>query len=260
MGLYLINFNKQNINLNFVIFISIIFQSIFTYSYEIFGYIGPWLSLLSLFFIVKKHNSIQLLGLKWGIYDLYLFISTTFLVFSFLFLSIKNICFFIFYYYLNLDILIYIIGQTLTEEIIFGYLFIEKIRAINKLKIQFIIIICFALIFPILHQILYTNPFRYKHEELSIISFFSLFIFGFIRIIGYIIFLNISLSWAIHLGWNLVFLPTYFINNSNIEISEPQKFNLIFSQIEIFIFILLIFLFSIYTYFKSKLYLKCQHL
>ncbi|APJ02738.1 hypothetical protein AXG55_01875 [Silvanigrella aquatica] len=72
MNINLISY--ENKNLNHVIIISIILQFILTYSYEFFGYIGPWLSLLSLFLILRKNNYLEILGLKWEFNSFYLFL------------------------------------------------------------------------------------------------------------------------------------------------------------------------------------------
>ncbi|APJ02739.1 hypothetical protein AXG55_01880 [Silvanigrella aquatica] len=45
-------------------------------------------------------------------------------------------------------------------------------------------------------------------------------------------------------------MPTYFINHKGTEISEPQKFNFIFSHEYIFIFIFIIFLVNLNGYYK----------
>ncbi|WP_338636152.1 hypothetical protein [Spirobacillus cienkowskii] len=243
------------ISINKLKIITIIIHFIFSYTYELIGFIGPSITLLSLLLLFNKYHFLKILGLKWKIKHLFLFIFTMLSVFLVLFLSIININYYNVVYEINTSIFIYIIGQTLAEEIVLGFFLVNKLESINNFNIKFLSIILLAIFFAILHQIFYTNPIRHVSECLSGFSLLGLFIFGFIRIVGYLIFFNISFSWAIHLGWNTLFLPLFFIDNNGINLSEPSKFNLIFSQKTIILNLTSVFvvIFLIYYYYNYKI-------
>lgn len=155
-------------------------------------------------------------------------------------------------YDLTLSQFLYILGQTLSEEIILGYLLVTRFALSAPLVRQLSAIICLSLLFSLLHQMLYTNPFRHAPDPLIFSSLFCLFLFGFLRFAGFIIFSNISFSWGIHFGWNLAFLPTNFIYFTGTEMREPQKYNFIFSNVSLILFIFLLSIILLFLYFNVK--------
>ena len=82
-----------------------------------------------------------------------------------------------------------------------------------------------ALVFPAAHFLLYrfSNP---MHLALSLPALATLFFAGVAMNNLYLAFRHIGFSWALHAGWNVVWLPaTFYDAASHARLAEPQIFD-----------------------------------
>lgn len=113
--------------------------------------------------------------------------------------------------------------QAFNEEIFFralmiGFL-IRYVRSIPLLSLGL------ALVFVAPHFLMYrfTNP---MHFTLSIAALATLFFAGVAMNNLYLAFRHIGFSWALHAGWNVVWLPAAFYDAStHARLHEPQIFD-----------------------------------
>ena len=126
---------------------------------------------------------------------------------------------------------IYFIPETFNEEILVGaFLLLGLQRSIKKLN-PTIIAVSIALFFSLMHQTLYVFSSMQFKTSLTLLTLFSLFFVGVLRNVLILKTGKIVYSWALHLSFNLVFLPGFFINKSTGEIAnEPQRFNIVFGN------------------------------
>lgn len=140
---------------------------------------------------------------------------------------------------------LYYIPQTFNEEMIVGALLLNSLKNRFKKSNYFVISSIVALIFCLMHQVLYRFSPVQSGELLSITTLISLFLVGLIR--NYLILRTgkIVYSWAIHLAWNLVFLTSFIVQTDGQFTTEPSKFNLILGDFRLMLFILLMTFFVI---------------
>jgi membrane protease YdiL (CAAX protease family) len=115
--------------------------------------------------------------------------------------------------------------QALNEEILFRALLIGFIvqYARSALPVSFAV----AFLFSAAHFLLYrfSNP---MHLALSFTALATLFFAGLAWNNLYLAFRHIGFSWALHAGWNVVWLPVPIYDAStNQRLHEPQLFDLV---------------------------------
>lgn len=117
--------------------------------------------------------------------------------------------------------------QALNEEILFRALLIGLIiQSVRPATLLAWILISpgLALVFPAAHFLLYrySNP---MHLALSLPALATLFCAGVAWNNLYLAFRHIGFSWALHAGWNVVWLPAAFYDAaSHARLFEPQIF------------------------------------
>jgi len=118
--------------------------------------------------------------------------------------------------------------QALNEEILFRALMIGLVIQLARptgLVLLMLISLGLALAFPAAHFLLYrySNP---MHLALSPAALASLFLAGVAMNNLYLAFRHIGFSWALHAGWNVVWLPAMFYDaTTNARLYEPQIFD-----------------------------------
>lgn len=113
--------------------------------------------------------------------------------------------------------------QALNEEILYRSLLIGFV--LPYLRSAPVVSLGLALLFPAAHFVLYrfSNP---MHLALSINALATLFLAGVTMNNLYLVFRHIGFSWALHAGWNVVWLPaTFYDATTNQRLYEPQIFN-----------------------------------
>lgn len=141
---------------------------------------------------------------------------------------------------------LYYIPETFNEEMVIGALLLfglEKSLKINKSIIALIV----ALIFSLMHQILYKYSPVQPGILLTPITLSTLFFVGVLRNSLILKTRKIAYSWAIHLSFNLIYFPGFFIDSKNGNFaSEPEKFNITFGNWPMFFLTLLLAILSLF--------------
>ena len=112
--------------------------------------------------------------------------------------------------------------QAFNEEIFFRALMIGVLLAYVRSAVA--ISLGLALIFAAAHFLLYrfSNP---MHLALSVAALTTLFLAGVAMNNLYLAFRHIGFSWALHAGWNVVWLPAAFYDAAtHARLYEPQIF------------------------------------
>ena len=113
--------------------------------------------------------------------------------------------------------------QSLNEEIVFRALLIGLL--LQYVGSRVLISVGVACIFSVPHFLLYrfSNP---LHLALSPIALLTLFLAGAAMNNLYLAFRHIGFSWALHAGWNIVWLPAAVYDaTTNERLYEPQVFD-----------------------------------
>ncbi len=117
--------------------------------------------------------------------------------------------------------------QALNEEILFRALLVGLVVQLGRpLALTSLILISLglALVFPAAHFLMYrySNP---MHLALTLPALATLFCAGVATNNLYLAFRHIGFSWALHAGWNVVWLPaTFYDAASHARLVEPQIF------------------------------------
>ncbi len=112
--------------------------------------------------------------------------------------------------------------QAFNEEIFFRALMIGFL--IQYVRSAVMISLGLAFIFAAAHFLLYR--FGTLHMALSMASLATLFFAGVVMNNLYLAFRHIGFSWALHAGWNVVWLPaTFYDASTNERLHEPQVFD-----------------------------------
>ncbi len=225
------------------------------YTFEYISLMGPILVLAALWYILSGkpfNEKIALCGLSWNHKQFVLFFSA--ILSTALVSSVISRIFNLEFAYSSPIFMgvLYLIGQTLCEEICLGYIpflyfFQNKKRHRNLLfKLSLL-----GISFGLLHQLFYTNPFRFESDPLTINAIVGLSLFGFIRLYSYLVTETIAFSWGVHLAWNLIFLlPELSINGA--ILNEPNRFRIIFSTHHLFVFLILTIVFFLVLSKKNR--------
>ncbi len=126
---------------------------------------------------------------------------------------------------------LYYFPETFNEEMLIGAVLLMGLeRRFEKLSMN-IIAISVALIFSLMHQALYKYSPYQPGILLTASTISTLFFVGILRNVLILKTRKIAFSWAIHLSFNLVFFPGFFVNRSTGEFaSEPERFNIVFGN------------------------------
>ena len=122
--------------------------------------------------------------------------------------------------------------QALNEEILYRALLIGLVIQLARpatLMSRTLISLGLALVFPAAHFFMYrvTNP---MHLALSLPALATLFCAGLAMNNLYLAFRHIGFSWALHAGWNVVWLPASFYDAvAHAQLYEPQIFQRVLS-------------------------------
>ena len=126
--------------------------------------------------------------------------------------------------------------QALNEEILFRALLIGLvIQLVRPASLVSLILISLglALVFPAAHFLMYrySNP---MHLALSLPALATLFCAGLAMNTLYLTFRHIGFSWALHAGWNVVWLPASFYDAAtHSRLHEPQIFERVLGSAEV---------------------------
>jgi hypothetical protein len=141
---------------------------------------------------------------------------------------------------------LYYIPETFNEEMLIGALFLFGLERSFKKTNNVIIAILVALLFSLMHQALYTFSPVQSGIGLTFITLSTLFFVGVLRNSLILKTRKITNSWAVHLSFNLIFFPGFYISPNAEFISEPEKFNLVFGNWPMFILTLIFALLSVF--------------
>jgi membrane protein YdbS with pleckstrin-like domain len=127
---------------------------------------------------------------------------------------------------------LYYIPETFNEEIFIGaFLLLGLERNFKKLDSN-IIAIGIALLFCFMHQAMYKWSPVQSGILLSTQTIMTLFFVGVLRNALILKTRKIAYSWAIHLSFNMIFFPGFFINQSTEKFAnEPERFNIVFGNL-----------------------------
>ncbi len=127
---------------------------------------------------------------------------------------------------------LYYLPETFNEEMLIGAILLMGLERRFKRLNKNIIAIIIALIFSLMHQSLYKYSPLQPGILLTTSTILALFFVGILRNALILKTRKIAYSWAIHLSFNLIFFPGYFINKSTNEFaSEPERFNIVFGNL-----------------------------
>lgn len=152
-------------------------------------------------------------------------------------------------------LVVHTIGQTLNEEMLLGSLLLKSIAGrFQRLSLAAVSILA-ALAFSLLHYAFYAfrPPDIINYGMLSLVALASIFAAGLLRNNCILSTGNIGFAWAIHFGWNLIFIDSLYIyTTSQAELSEPELFNAVFGNSAVLLLVavaagLSFLLFSLYT-------------
>jgi hypothetical protein len=122
------------------------------------------------------------------------------------------------------------LGQTLNEEMVPGALLLKLIRKKSRSLHPCVTSAAVALVFSLAHYLFYrARPAEsWNYGALSVATLVSLFAIGVARNNCILSTGNVGYAWALHLGWNAVFVnSTYIWQNSNTKLAEPAMFNIV---------------------------------
>lgn len=227
-------------------------QLLFEHSYRHWGWNTALMASLIILWIFKlrdPHNWKQKLGLGFNLTDGLGFIATTLglLIISYFlvdYLSAVKGYFFhpkLFYFkdynaqgfpiWPIIGDYLYYLPETFNEEIFIGALLLMGLQRNFKNLDKNIIAIGVALIFSGMHQALYKWSPVQPGILLSTETLMVLFFVGVLRNALILKTRKITYSWAIHLSFNLIFFPGYFISTTTGKFAtEPERFNIVFGH------------------------------
>ncbi len=122
----------------------------------------------------------------------------------------------------------------LNEEIVIGSILLFAL--VNKRKIQpFIASVGLAIFFALIHFVFYKWLFR-DRGILGVTTLTTLFLVGFVRNSLILQTGHIGYSWALHFGWMVVMFGSKHIDlNTNLRVTESERFNLYLGSIEVLV-------------------------
>ncbi len=133
-----------------------------------------------------------------------------------------------------LALVVHTLGQTLNEEMLLGSLLLKSVSNRFKCLAPVAVSILVALVFSLLHYAFYAfrPPDIINYGLLSLVSLVTVFAAGVLRNNCILSTGNIGFAWAIHFGWNLIFIDSlYRLSTSGVGLNEPQMFNIILGSL-----------------------------
>lgn len=127
-----------------------------------------------------------------------------------------------------LALLAHTLGQTLNEEMLLGALLLKSVSSRFRRLPAPAVSILVGLIFSLLHYAFYAfrPPQVINYGMLSLVALASIFAAGVLRNNCILSTGNIAFAWAIHFGWNVIFIDSSYTNAiTHVDLSEPQMFN-----------------------------------
>ncbi len=127
----------------------------------------------------------------------------------------------------------------LNEEIVLGAILLFSL--VNKWKIKPIVAcLLLAVFFALIHFVFYRWIFL-ERGIIGISTLITLFLVGFVRNSLILITGNIGYSWALHFGWiTIMFGSMHTYVDTDLGISEPERFNLYLGSTEMLIISIII--------------------
>jgi hypothetical protein len=127
---------------------------------------------------------------------------------------------------------LYYFPETFNEEILIGALLLMGLqRKFPKLNNN-IIVIGVALLFSLMHQAMYKWSPAQPDILLSIPTILSLLFVGVLRNALILKTRKIAIAWAIHLSFNLIFFPGFFVHLETTGFAgEAERFNIVFGNL-----------------------------
>lgn len=153
-------------------------------------------------------------------------------------------------------------GQTLNEEMVLGALILKFIRKRGKSLHPCVTSATVALVFSLAHYLFYrARPSgSWNYGALSIATLTSLFAIGIVRNNCILSTGNVGYAWALHLGWNAVFINSRYIwQNSYTRLAEPAIFNTILGNAAMVAISLALMGLSFLLFLKKRMPVKALH-
>lgn len=141
---------------------------------------------------------------------------------------------------------LYYIPETFNEEMLVGAMLLFGLERRRKNANHVIIAVFVALVFSLMHQALYKFSPVQPGITLTYTTLATLFFVGVLRNALILKTRKIIYSWAIHLSFNLIFFPGFFIDKATGNLaSEPEKFNVAFGNRPMFFLTLALAILSV---------------
>lgn len=148
---------------------------------------------------------------------------------------------------------LYFIPETFNEEMLIGAVLLFGLENRFKSTSKVFIAIVVALIFSLMHQVLYKFSPAQPGITLTSTTLFTLFFIGILRNALILKTRKIVYSWSIHLSFNLIFFPGFFIHKATGNFAfEPEQFNITFGNWPMFFLTFLLALLSVLWLLKSS--------
>lgn len=153
-------------------------------------------------------------------------------------------------------------AQTLNEEMVLGALLLKMVKRKLKSAHPCVTSAAIALVFSLAHYLFYyaRPPGSWNYGMLSVATLTSLFAIGMVRNNCILSTGNIGYAWALHLGWNAIFInSTYTWQNSYTPLAEPAIFNAILGNIPLVATSLALMGLSFLLFLKKRAPAKALH-
>ena len=153
-------------------------------------------------------------------------------------------------------------GQTLNEEMVLGALLLKLIRRKSKSAHPCVTSTAVALTFSLAHYLFYyARPSEsWNYGTLSTATLTSLFAIGVVRNNCILSTGNVGYAWALHLGWNAVFINSrYLWQDSYTRLAEPAIFNAILGNTTMVAISLTLMGLSFLLFLKKRMPVKALH-
>jgi hypothetical protein len=147
------------------------------------------------------------------------------------------------------------VAQTLNEEMVLGALLLKLIKKKFKPPHPCVTSTAVALVFSLAHYLFYyARPSEsWNYGALSIATLTSLFAIGVARNNCILSTGNVGYAWALHLGWNAVFInSTYIWQGTNTRLAEPAIFNAVLGSTTVVVISLALMGLSLLLFLKKR--------
>ena len=132
-----------------------------------------------------------------------------------------------------LELIVHTIGQTLNEEMILGALLLTSLVSRFQRAPLLLVSAVVAALFAVLHYIFYAwrPASMINYGVLSTITLLTIYAVGLLRNNLILAAGNIAFAWAVHLGWNLVFMDSSYVSTAQARLAEPAVFNAVLGNV-----------------------------